>query len=107
MIMRRPGRWCARAAFVAAIVCSSAVGGLADQADRECSLPGPRDVWGYFQTRDLPKGRCTGDPCTVWTRDSCPGTNQPGPAIRFACVCDGGTWRCDERERTKTVCLGP
>jgi hypothetical protein len=107
MIERRPGRWFTRAAFLAAVVCSGAAAGPAAHAESDCSLPGPRGPWGYFQTRDLPKGSCTGDPCTVWTRDSCPGTDHPGPAIRFVCACDGGTWRCEERERTKTACLGP
>jgi hypothetical protein len=72
-----------------------------------CPTFGPQGPWGYYQSRDLPRGQCSGAPdCKLWARDSCPGTDSPGPAVKWKCVCNSGTWRCDELERTKAVCLG-
>ena len=71
-----------------------------------CQISGPMGPWDHYQTRDLPHGVCSGaQPCTIWTKDSCPGTTYPGPAIKWKCVCDSGAWRCDEQERTKTTCI--
>jgi len=73
-----------------------------------CEISGPKGPWDYYQTKDLPRGVCSAPaPCTVWTRDSCPGAGPvyPGPAIRWTCVCETGMWCCDEQERTKTACV--
>jgi hypothetical protein len=73
-----------------------------------CDIPGPKGPWDHYLTTDLPRGVCSApNSCMVWTRDSCPGAGPvyPGPAIRWTCVCDAGTWRCDEQERTKTACV--
>ena len=73
-----------------------------------CPISGPRGAWDHYQMRDLPRGYCSRNrACTLWTKDSCPGTDTPGPGIKWKCVCDSGTWRCGEQERTKTVCVGP
>lgn len=70
-----------------------------------CPISGPMGPWDRYRMRDLPHGDCSGTPaCTIWTKDSCPGTNYPGPAIKWKCVCVSGTWQCDEQERTKNVC---
>jgi hypothetical protein len=71
-----------------------------------CLISAPKGPWDYYQMRDLPRGDCSGaQACTIWTKDSCPGTDFPGPAIQWKCVCDSGTWQCDEQERTKTACV--
>lgn len=70
-----------------------------------CAITASKGEWNYFRARDLPRGQCVGEPCAVWTRDSCPGTDMPGPAIRWECVCDAGAWNCREVERSKSVCL--
>jgi hypothetical protein len=71
-----------------------------------CAIAGPKGPWDHYQTKDLPRGSSASASCAVWTKDSCPGAGPiyPGPAIRWTCVCDTGTWRCDERERTKAAC---
>jgi hypothetical protein len=79
-----------------------------DDVAPTCAISGPKGPWDYYQTNDLPRGVCSAPAsCSVWTRDSCPGTGPayPGPAIRWTCVCDAATWRCDEQERTKTACV--
>ena len=79
-----------------------------DPTRTTCVISGPKGPWDHYQTSDLPRGQCSPRAaCTVWTKDSCPGTVSPGPAIRWTCVCDGGAWRCDEQERTKTACARP
>jgi hypothetical protein len=77
-----------------------------DAAAPLCPIAGPKGPWGDYQISDLPRGNCSDTkPCIVWTKDSCPGTDAPGPGIKWKCVCDSKTWRCDEQERTKTVCI--
>lgn len=81
---------------------------IVDEGDvtPECPISGPKGPWERFQMRDLPHGSCSGTQvCSIWTKDSCPGTNYPGPAIKWKCVCDSGTWRCDEQERTQAACI--
>jgi len=79
-----------------------------DAAASTCLIAGPQGPWGHYQMRDLPRGNCSSaQTCMVWTKDSCPGTDAPGPGIKWQCVCDSGTWRCDEQARTKTVCVPP
>jgi hypothetical protein len=79
----------------------------ADDAAEACQITGPKGPWGYYQRRDLPRGQCESvNPCTLWTKDSCPGTNYPGPAIRWTCACASGTWQCQEQERSKAACPG-
>ncbi len=80
---------------------------VADQSEDgpACLTSSPKGVWGQYSAHDLPRGSCSGtDSCILWTRDSCPGTASPGPAIKWKCACASGTWRCDEQERSKTVC---
>jgi hypothetical protein len=77
-----------------------------DAAVPLCPVAGPKGPWGDYQIGDLPRGNCSDiKTCIVWTKDSCPGTDAPGPGIKWKCVCDSKTWRCDEQERTKTVCI--
>jgi hypothetical protein len=77
-----------------------------DDAIPVCPIDGPMGPWDRYQMRDLPHGDCSGTQvCSIWTKDSCPGTHYPGPAIKWQCVCDSGEWRCDEQERTKTACI--
>jgi hypothetical protein len=76
-----------------------------DDLARTCPVAGPKGPWDHYQTRDLPRGNCSGaQACTLWTRDSCPGADYPGPAIKWRCVCSSGAWQCHEEERTRTVC---
>jgi hypothetical protein len=85
-----------------------AVGREVDEKSAEpmCPISGPKGPWDYYQMGDLPRGDCSGaQDCTVWTKDSCPGADYPGPGIKWKCVCDSGTWRCDEQERTKSTCV--
>jgi hypothetical protein len=71
-----------------------------------CPISGPRGTWNDYEMHDLPRGQCSGaQACTLWTRDSCPGNDSPGPGIKWKCVCEAGMWRCEELERTKTVCV--
>lgn len=77
-----------------------------DNAVSTCPISGPRGAWDMYQTRDLPRGHCSGaQACTLWTKDSCPGTDYPGPGIKWKCMCNSGIWHCDELERTKTACV--
>jgi hypothetical protein len=79
---------------------------FADDTTRVCPIAGPKGPWDYYRMRDLPHGDCsTAEACTLWTKESCPGTDYPGPAIKWRCVCTSGTWRCDEQERTKAACV--
>src|SRR5438105_8834302 len=78
-----------------------------DQPDdgAACPTSGSTGVWGHYSAHDLPRGHCSGmDSCILWTKDSCPGTDFPGPAIRWKCACASGIWRCDEQERSKAIC---
>src|SRR5262245_32940403 len=73
-----------------------------------CSIAQQRGPWGEYQVQDLPRGSCTTvQPCTIWTKDNCPGTNAPGPSVQWMCACDSGMWMCKERQRSKTACIGP
>src|SRR4029077_6434227 len=70
-----------------------------------CLTSGPKGIWGQYTAHDLPRGHCSGaDACILWTKDSCPRTDFPGPAIKWKCVCASGTWRCGEQERSKAIC---
>jgi hypothetical protein len=78
-----------------------------DQAEGKCPISAAKGPWDYYQVHDLPAGVCGEAPaCTVMTKDSCPGTDSPGPTITWRCVCDSGSWRCDEEGRSRTVCAG-
>lgn len=81
----------------------SAVNQLQDLAG--CPTSGSTGVWGRYSAHDLPHGHCSGmSACSLWTKDSCPATDSPGPAIKWNCTCASGTWQCDEQERSKTIC---
>jgi hypothetical protein len=83
---------------------------VADQDDAApvCPTSGPKGDWGEYREKDLPRGSCSGPvACVLWTKDTCPGTDSPGPAVKWKCVCASGVWRCDELERTKTACINP
>jgi hypothetical protein len=73
-----------------------------------CAISDMKGPWGQYERSQLPRGACADSvACSVWTRDSCPGPEpkHPGPAIRWMCSCESGTWQCQERERTKTACV--
>ena len=79
----------------------------ADQSGGEpaCLTSGSKGVWGQYSAHDLPRGSCSAtNSCILWTKDSCLGTDSPGPTIKWECACASGVWRCDEQERSKTVC---
>jgi hypothetical protein len=73
-----------------------------------CPTVVPKGAWGEYREKDLPSGPCSAPPaCVLWTKELCPGTEYPGPAIKWKCVCTSGMWRCDELERSKTACIEP
>jgi hypothetical protein len=77
-----------------------------DDAEPACPVSGPKGIWDYYQMRDLPRGYCSDTKaCTLWTKDSCPGTDYPGPAIKWKCRCESAVWYCEELERTTTACV--
>src|SRR5262245_38245319 len=91
---------------IAAGGASKQAGPKRDQIERQhdampmCLTPGPKGPWGEYREKDLPSGSCsTPLNCALWTREACPGTEHPGPAIKWRCVCTSGMWRCDELER--------
>jgi hypothetical protein len=82
--------------------------GHQDDATPLCLIQGPKGPWGEYREKDLPSGACSAPlTCALWTREACRGTEYPGPAIKWKCVCASGMWRCDELERTKTACIEP
>jgi hypothetical protein len=80
-----------------------------DDAIPMCPTVVPKGAWGEYREKDLPSGSCSAPPpaCVLWTKEPCPGTEYPGPAIKWKCVCTSGMWRCDELERSKTACIEP
>jgi hypothetical protein len=82
--------------------------GQQDDAMPLCLIPGPKGPWDEYREKDLPSGSCSAPlMCALWTKDACPGMENPGPTIKWRCVCTSGIWQCNELERTKTACIVP